>query len=233
MFELLEFLCFIILPYITVVVCVSFTLHRYFTNPFSFSSLSSQFLENKKLFLGSILWHVGIIVVLLGHLVAFLVPNQVKIFNSVPLRLYFFEGAGLILGLSALVGFILLCQRRLVLRRIKVVTSKMDFIVILILLFQLITGVYIAVFLRWGSSWSLITAVPYIRSLFILQPKMNLIVDLPLIFKLHMINAFIIVGIFPFTRLVHLLSLPFAYLYRPYQIVIWNIKKRKINLKYN
>lgn len=214
-----------ILPYIVMTSAVLGTLQRYLFNRFSFSSLSSQFLESRKLFLGTILWHFGILVVLLGHLVAFLIPQTILAFNSAPLRLYILEGTALIFAFSAFIGLILLIERRLTQDRVRVVTSVMDYVILSLLLIQVATGIYIAIFHRWGSSWYVLTAVPYLRSLWTFQPQTQYVVDLPRAVQLHMITAFLIIGIFPFTRLVHMLAVPFGYLTRPYLLVIFNRKK--------
>ena len=75
-----------ILPYVVLSIAIIGTTQRYITDQFSISSLSSQFLENKKLFLGTILWHFGILVVLLGHLVAFMIPKTIQ--QRTPKTLY-------------------------------------------------------------------------------------------------------------------------------------------------
>ncbi|NGX43744.1 MAG: Nitrate reductase-like protein NarX [Chlamydiae bacterium] len=214
-----------ILPYVVLSIAIIGTTQRYITDQFSISSLSSQFLENRKLFLGTILWHFGILVVLLGHLVAFMIPKTILAFNSVPLRLYILEGTALIFALSAFFGLILFIERRLTQDRIRVVTSPMDYVLFTLLFIQVATGLYIAIFHRWGSSWYALTAVPYLRSIWVLNPQIQYVVDLPLMVQAHMINAFLLIGIFPFTRLPHMLVIPFGYLVRPYQIVIFNRKK--------
>ncbi len=48
---------------------------------------------------------------------------------------------------------------------------------------------------------------------------------MPHMVKLHIINAFVIVGFFPFTRLVHILVIPNPYLWRKPQVVRWYGKK--------
>jgi nitrate reductase gamma subunit len=192
---------------------------------FSISSLSSQFLESRRLFWGSVPWHYGIIVVLLGHLVAFLIPRSVLAWNGVPWRLYVLEGTALVFGLMTLVGLVLLILRRATDRRLQAVTSAMDVVLLLVLLVQVVAGVWTAIAFRWGSSWYAAAAVPYLRSLFVLQPDVSLVSNLPPVVKIHILGAFAFVALIPFTRLIHFLVLPVSYLWRPYQVVIWNRKK--------
>src|SRR3989339_1662231 len=93
---------YIIFPYTALILAIIISIMRYARRGFSYSSLSSQFLENKKLFYGSVPWHYGIIAVLTGHLIGFLIPDGIVAFNSVPLRLYFMELSGFALALFAL-----------------------------------------------------------------------------------------------------------------------------------
>ncbi|MBI4302798.1 MAG: respiratory nitrate reductase subunit gamma [Chloroflexi bacterium] len=218
---MLESFLFGVFPYITVVLMVVGLAWRYLTNQFSYSSVSSQFLENRQLFWGSVPWHYGIIAILLGHLVGILFPAGVKAFNGVPVRLYILEGTGLALSILLLIGLVILILRRGIAQNVRKMTSPMDVVLLGVLLAQVVTGILTAVFYRWGSAWFVQTATPYFWSLFTLSPKIEYMTSLPLLSKLHVINAFVLVGLFPFSRLVHMLSVPFAYLWRPYQVVMW------------
>ena len=208
-------------PYVAVATLVVVTIYRYFSNRFSFSSLSSQFLEERKLFWGSIPWHYGIIIILLGHLIGFLIPRQVTAFNGVPIRLFILEATALTFGILTLFGLISLVYRRTANTRIRAVTSRMDVVILIMLLAQVATGLYVALFDRWGSAWYVSTAVPYLWSLVKFNPETELLTSLPLMVKLHVINAFAILAVYPFTRLVHITTFPLTYIWRPYQVVIW------------
>ena len=225
---MLDNLFFIIFPYAAFTLAIVVTLQRYFKRGFSYSSLSSQFLESDELFYGSVPWHIGIMIVLAGHVVGFAIPRQVLWFNSVPARLFLLEATALLFGLLALVGVVNLIARRITSARIRAVTSVMDIVVLVVLLVQVVLGVYVAIFYRWGSSWYATSAVPYLRSLFILQPDLTMIAPLPMAVKMHMLNAYVFLAILPFSRLVHMLVVPIHYLWRPYQLVIWNGDRRKL-----
>ena len=219
---MLETFLFGVFPYVAAAVVVVGLIWRYRTNQFSYSSVSSQFLENKQLFWGSVPWHYGIILVLLGHLTGVLLPNTVKAINGVPVRLYVIEGTALALSLTLLVGLVVLIWRRAVSPSVRVATTLMDAVLLVVLLFQVVTGILTAISYRWGSAWFVQTATPYFWSLFTLSPNVEYMTALPLISKLHAINFFVLVALFPFSRLVHMLSVPLAYLWRPYQIVMWH-----------
>ena len=219
---MLETFLFGVFPYVALAIMIVGLIWRYRTNQFSYSSVSSQFLENRQLFWGSVPWHYGIILVLLAHLVGVVFPDGVKAVNGAPVRLYILEGTALALSLSLLVGLIVLMLRRVIAPNVRVTTSVIDVVLLVVLLAQVVTGILTAVFYRWGSAWFIQTATPYFWSLFTLSPKVEYMTALPLLSKLHAINAFILVALFPYTRLVHMLSVPLAYLWRPYQIVMWH-----------
>ncbi|MDP6796596.1 MAG: respiratory nitrate reductase subunit gamma [Candidatus Krumholzibacteria bacterium] len=220
-FQYLDYLFLAILPYVALVLFFLVSVSRYRGHPFSYSSLSSQFLENRKHFWGLVPFHYGIIVVLLGHLLAFMIPRSILAWNAVPLRLYVLEVTGLSCGFLALFGFTWSLYRRVSSSRIKVVTSPGDWIMNLLLLFQLASGVYIAVLHSWGSSWFAAAVSPYLQSIFLLRPEIALVSAMPLMVKLHIISAFLIILVFPFTRLVHALVAPLVYLARRNQVVRW------------
>jgi len=224
----LDMLLYGVFPYVCIVVAIVATVYRYTWDKFSYSSLSSQFLESRQLFWGSITWHYGILGVLTAHLVGFLIPQSILWWNMEPIRLYILETTGFILGLMALGGLIVLVMRRFTNTRIRAVTSPMDATLLLVLLIQVVSGVWTAMFFRWGSSWYSAFAVPYLWSILELRPDITLVNNLPTMVQLHILNAFVIILLLPFTRLVHFLSIPIGYIWRPHQVVRWNRRKRVV-----
>ncbi|MCH7962881.1 MAG: respiratory nitrate reductase subunit gamma [Bacteroidetes bacterium] len=226
--DLLNNFLFIALPYIALTVFLIGTIYRYKGTKFKFSSLSSQFLEGKKLFWGSVPFHYGIMVLFFGHLTAFLLPDVILSWNSSPLRLMILEVSAFIFGISALVGMFSLLIRRKTNPRIEIITSKMDLLIELMLLIQIFFGLWVAYEYRWGSSWFASVMSPYLTSIFTLNPQIDAVSRMPWVIKIHVSLAFTIVLLIPFTRLVHLLVFPLSYLWRPYQKVIWNWNRKKI-----
>jgi nitrate reductase gamma subunit len=212
-----------VLPYVALALFFIGTIARYRDRyaRFAFSSLSSQFLENRQHFWGLVPFHYGIIVVLLGHLVAFLVPRQVLLWNSQPLRLYILEVSALAFGILTVVGLAAAIVRRMSVTALLRVTNKRDWVVLLLLFVQAITGVAVALTYRWGSSWYAATAAPYLWSLFAFTPDVTVMGVMPWLVKLHVINAWLLVGFAPFSRLVHVLVAPLPYLWRRPQVVRW------------
>lgn len=222
-------LLFAVLPYAALAVFLVGSIYRYKNRGFSVSSISSQFLEGKKLFWGSQPFHWGLFILFFGHLIAFLFPRAVLAWNGQPVRLLILEISSFAFGLTALLGLILLINRRLTNRRVQIVTSKMDLVVYAVLLTQIISGLLVAYHSRWGSSWFAAFLTPYLRSIFVFDPQIDAIASVTsLSLKVHVISAFSLIGIIPFTRFVHFLVYPVDYLWRSYQQVIWNWSRKHI-----
>ncbi|MFA7421595.1 MAG: respiratory nitrate reductase subunit gamma [Melioribacteraceae bacterium] len=219
---------FIGLPYVALIVFLIGSIYRYKSRKFTYSSLSSQFFETRKLYWGSLPFHWGIVFLFFGHLTAFTFPGSVLLWNQVPIRLVILEITAFVFGIMTLVGLANLFYRRLKNPRVRKVTNYMDIILEVLLLTQVFLGLWVAYGYRWGSSWFSIVLTPYLRSLFILEPQVDAVFILPLVIQLHIIFAFLIIMIIPFTRLVHFLVFPLSYLWRPYQKVIWNWDRKKI-----
>jgi nitrate reductase gamma subunit len=214
-------LLFGIFPYIALTLVVAVTAYRMVYRPFSVSAQSSQLLEQKRLFFGSVAMHWGLVIVLLGHLVALLLPKGLLLWNAVPVRLYLLEITGLALGIWALFGTYLLLARRISVARVRSASTPMDYLVLVVILISALTGVLTAVLYRYGSFWFPAVMTPYLWSILTLQPRPELIRDLPFWTQLHVFNFWLFLAVFPFSRLVHVITVPLGYALRPWQIVIW------------
>ena len=224
-----DFILFGVLPYVSMAVFLIVTIQRYRLKGFSYSSLSSQFLENQHHFWGSVPFHYGILVVLSGHVLGFLMPKVILSWNAAPLRLVILEVTGIAFAVLTLVGLTNIVVRRMTHRLARRVTSRGDWIIYTLLLIQVITGIGVAVFNGWGSSWFATSLAPWLWSLLKLAPEVAYVSPLPLLVKLHIINAFLLIGFFPFTRLVHILVVPNPYLWRRTQVVIWNWDRSRMH----
>jgi nitrate reductase gamma subunit len=173
-------------------------------------------------------FHYGILVILAGHLVAFIIPEQLLAWNNVPWKLYVLEISALIFAIMTLTGLVNLMLRRRSFSKIKKVTTNIDWILFILLAIQILLGIYIAIIHRWGSSWFAISIAPYLWSVIKFNPDISYITGMPLMVKLHIVNAFLIIGFFPFTRLVHILVIPNPYLWRKTQVVRWYRDRRML-----
>ena len=218
-------------PYVAIALFFVVSIARYRTQAFGVSSISSQFLESGRLFWGSVPFHLGIIFLFVGHLVGFLFPRSLIAWNGSPVRLLIIEVASLVAALLFLVGLGVLILRRFSTSRLRPVTTPLDWIVYGLLLFQVATGLGVALGYRWGSAWYVLVAVPYLRSLVAFDPQVALIATVPWMVKLHIIGAFTLIAVFAFSRLIHVLVAPFPYLWRRPQVVIWNRERRRAELE--
>ena len=212
---------FVALPYVSLFTFLLMTIYRYRMQSFSYSSLSSQFLENKHHFWAVVPFHYGILVVTAGHLLAFLVPRSILAWNSHPLRLYVLEVSALAFGMLTLIGLVAIVVRRFSNSKVRFVTTVTDWVLFVMLFLQTASGVSLALFFPWGSSWFASNLSPYLWSIFMLNPDISYVSALPNLAKFHIVLAFVTIGFFPFTRLVHILVIPNPYLWRKPQVVRW------------
>jgi nitrate reductase gamma subunit len=212
---------FVGLPYIAIAACIVGTIYRLRSESFTQSALSSQFLESKQLVWGSLPWHIGIGLIVLAHLAALLFPGVWRALMHNQTILYATETAGVALAVLAIMGLTVLIIRRVTSSRIQAVTSAMDLVILTLLFFQIVLGLLTALLYRWGALWSTASAVPYVWSLLTLQPDAAYVAAMPPVIKGHILLAWLIVLLIPFSRLVHMFALPLDYLFRAPQKVVW------------
>lgn len=213
---------FVVLPYVALLLAFGAGAYRFYVRPFTSSSLSSQLLEGRKLYWGSVPWHWGITLILLAHLGAGLFPRLAEAILGDRVRLLVLECAGIGLSMLALMGLIILIVRRLGYASLpRAVTSNMDGLVLTLLFIQVASGLAVAVFNRWGGLWYPHTAVPWFWSLVSLHPDSSSVASLPALVQFHFVVGFLVILIFPFSRLVHIVKFPLQYLWRSYERVVW------------
>lgn len=213
---------FIGLPYLSLAVCLFGCLWRWRFSRYTVSSLSSQFLEDRQLLWGSAPWHIGLSIILLGHLVAIVFPKIWASLLTIPGALMFVETVAIACSLLCVAGLSVLIVRRLTSARVQVVTTATDLVTTGLLLVQVVLGLLSAILYRFGATWSTGTITPYLWSLLTLHPDTSYVADFPTLFKLHLIGAWLLILLLPFSRLVHVLALPLGYLFRAPQLVLWN-----------
>ena len=216
---------FVVLPYIALALFLFVTPYRYFSNRLTWSAYSTQFLEQKNLYWGSNPWHYGIIPVLIAHLLSVVAPGPMRAILGNQRTLILLEDIGQGFALLALFGCLVLLIRRLRAPILRPVTSAGDWALLVLLIIEVATGVYMGIFIRGGPLWYLYTAVPYFHSLLVFNPQIEYMADFPLVFKLHAAGAFLIVAILPFTKLVHLLFFPIDFLKDPPILYRWRSSK--------
>lgn len=213
-----------IFPYVALSVLVIGSIARYERDPFTWKSSSSQLLRRKQLVMGSILFHVGVLIVFFGHLVGLLTP--IEVFDALGIS----HGAKQILaivvggvaGVMALVGGFMLLHRRLANPRVRANSTFADTGILALLVAQLVLGVgTIFVSLNHLDGHEMTKFMSWAQGVFTLSAgAADHIREVHPIFKAHLFLGLTIFLLFPFTRLVHMLSAPVRYIWRPgYQVV--------------
>ncbi|KXG43857.1 respiratory nitrate reductase subunit gamma [Tepidibacillus decaturensis] len=208
----------VIFPYLTLTIFVVGHIYRYNTDQFGWTAKSSEFMEKKSLKWGSILFHLGILMVFGGHLVGLLVPKAWTKALGMTEEMYH-AGAifgGGFAGIITLAGIMILLFRRVNVKRVRMTSHISDILIAVLLFIEIAIGVYntLGFNLFVGGFDYRETLAPWLRGLLLFRPDPTLMVDVPLLFKLHTLFAFAIFGIWPFTRLVHVWSIPLEYLKR-------------------
>ncbi len=212
-----------IFPYIALTILAVGSIARYERDPFTWKTKSSQLLRRRQLMVGSVLFHVGVLVIFFGHLFGLLVPVEIyEALGVTPQAKALMAGiGGGIAGVIALIGGLMLAHRRLMDPRVRATSSFWDTAILLLLILQLILGlISVPVSLSKLAEGEVVLFMNWAFGIFTFDPKAaSYIEHVNIIFKLHIVLGLIIFILFPFTRLVHMLSAPVRYLWRPYQVV--------------
>jgi nitrate reductase gamma subunit len=217
MFDLNQIL-FGVYPYIALAVLVIGSVIRFDREPYSWRTGSSQLLRRRQLVTGSILFHLGILMIFGGHFVGLLTP--VVVWDTLGISHGFKQMIAIVLGGFAgaicLVGGLLLLHRRLFDARIRRNSSFGDTAILIVLMAQLSLGlVSILVSLEHRDGHEMVKFMNWAQGVLTFQPGVaNHIADVHWIFKAHIVLGLTIFLAFPFTRLVHMLSAPIWYLNR-------------------
>ncbi|MFW5438508.1 respiratory nitrate reductase subunit gamma [Paenibacillus apiarius] len=218
--NLLDQFLWVIFPYMCIVVFVVGHIFRYRNDQFNWTAKSSEFIEKKRLKLGSLMFHLGILPVIGGHIAGLGIPKSWMDAIGINDHMYHIGAVyiGSLFGFLTLGGMLLLTARRLTIKNVRKLSSASDIIVNLLLLFIVVMGMYSTVVTNvvepgfdYRSSISI-----WFRNLFILRPDAGLMTDVPLSFKIHILSGFSIFALWPFTRLVHVWSVPLNYIGRSY-----------------
>lgn len=218
MLSLWQQFLWVIFPYVAMAVFVAVHLYRYATNPYGWTSRSSEFLEKGWLRWGSQLFHWGVIFALLGHIGGLGVPMPWYEALGVSPELYHLSAIiiGGLAGLAALAGLVILLLRRSLTAPLRLTSSRLDFLALVLLLIVVGLGIgnTLGYNVLYGSYEYRVTIGPWLRGLFTLRPNPALMAGVPLSFQLHALAAFGLIGVWPFTRLVHVWSVPLEYVGR-------------------
>jgi nitrate reductase gamma subunit len=205
-------------PYVALAVLAIGSVLRFDREQYTWRTGSSQLLRRKQLVLGSVLFHVGILLIFVGHLVGLLTPiviwDALGVTHSAKQMLAIVAGG--VAGVICLAGGLLLLHRRLFDARIRATSSFGDTAILALLLAQLCLGLAtIPISLQHRDGAEMVKFMSWAQGIFTFQPgAANYVADAHWIFKAHLTLGLTIFLVFPFTRLVHMLSAPVWYLNR-------------------
>lgn len=210
-------------PYIAVVIFLLGSFFRYNYSPYTWRASSSQLLSSKGMRLGNNLFHVGIMLLLMGHIIGLLTPPKVyHFFMTAGQKQILAMVAGGIFGVICFVGMTILVWRRLFNPRVRATSSFSDILILLLLYAQLILGLMtIPVSAQHLDGSSMVALANWAQSIATFRSgAADYLINESLIFKAHIFLGLTLFVFFPFTRLVHIWSAPLGYLFRTgYQIV--------------
>ncbi|MBF1647527.1 MAG: respiratory nitrate reductase subunit gamma [Rothia dentocariosa] len=221
-----------VLPYVTILILIGGTIWRYRTDQFSWTTRSSQIYESKMLRLGSPLFHYGLAAVFMGHVGGLVVPKMLTdyVVDDHTYHIVALVG-GSAAALATIAGLALLLWRRRNNAQVFTATTANDKFMYFVLVAVILAGTAATLFSAINPSGGLppvnghevefnyrTSIAVWFRSIFYFHPEVALMVNMPLSFKIHIIAAMVLFIIWPFTRLVHALTMPLHYLFRPYTI---------------
>lgn len=210
----------VILPYVCLAVFVGGHVWRYRYDKFGWTTRSSQLYERRLLRIGSPLFHFGILLVILGHVVGLLVPESATRALGLSEHEYHLAASvlGTISGLMTVSGLAILIYRRRTTGPVFSATTRNDKVMYVILAVTILSGLANTVIGDAAANAHdyRLDVAPWFRSIFWFHPDTSLIAHAPIGFQLHAVSAFLLFAFWPFSRLVHVFSAPIGYLTRPY-----------------
>ncbi len=207
-------------PYLALATFVVGHIWRWRTDQFGWTTRTSEISEKRWLLWASPLFHVGLLLVLLGHAAGLLIPSAATTALGVPEQAYHLVAVvlGTASGAVLAVGIVLLLLRRFVLKtRLRLVTRRGDIVMYVLMALAVACGLWATVQLNvLGPGYDYRETISiWFRSVFTARPALDLMSAVPLPYQLHVVIAFGLIACWPFSRLVHVWSVPLGYLTRP------------------
>jgi nitrate reductase gamma subunit len=209
-------------PYICLSVFLVGSLVRFERGQYTWRSGSSQMLRARQLRWGSNLFHVGILFLLFGHFVGLLTPHFIyEHFISAGAKQMLAIVSGGIAGAACFVGLTLLLHRRLTDARIRKTSTPMDIAILLVLWVQLVLGLFTLPYsLQHADGSVMLVLSEWAQRIVTFRGgAAELVADLAWPYRLHLVLGVTVFLLFPFSRLVHIWSVPVGYVFRSYQVV--------------
>ncbi|MCU5782451.1 respiratory nitrate reductase 1 subunit gamma [Alcanivorax balearicus MACL04] len=218
----LHILLFGIYPYVAVSVFLVGSLIRFDHGQYTWKTGSSQMLSSRHMRLASNCFHIGILVIFFGHLVGLLTPHWAYAWIiSAGAKQIMAILVGGIAGVLCFIGGVMLLWRRLFNPRVRASSSAMDTFIIALLVVQVTLGLAtIGPALGHLDGGLMLQLAHWAQAIAFFQGGAAAYLEgVGWIYKVHIFIGLTIFLVFPFSRLVHVWSLPLGYLFRRYQIV--------------
>jgi nitrate reductase gamma subunit len=201
------------LPYLAIAIFVVGHVWRFRREQLTWTARSTQILEQRLLLWGSLLFHFGVLAVIGGHIIGILVPAGWTEAIGISDHAYHLIAliAGLPAGLAMTAGLAILLVRRGAVARVRVTTLRSDLVMYPVLALVTATGLAATISNAVNEHLYRETVSPWFRGIFAFNPDASLISSAPLVFRIHAVAAFVLLALWPFTRLVHAWSVPIAY----------------------
>lgn len=211
----------VVLPYIVLTIFIGGHIYRYNHDQFGWTTKSSQLLEKKLLRVGSNLFHWGIIFVFGGHVMGLLIP--IGVYEAMGVNEHQYHTIALLggipAGIAATIGILILTNRRMNVKRIFRASTKGDWVSLFFLIIVILSGMSATLLNIDSHGFDYRTTIgPWLRGVLMFQANASYLTTVPIWFKIHMIGAMGLFAAWPFTRLVHVFSVPLRYLSRSYVI---------------
>lgn len=216
-------LVFGVYPYVALAICLLGSWARFDLSQYTWKAGSSQMLSGRGMRVASNCFHIGVLFVLAGHFVGLLTPASVyhSVISTEHKQLLAMVSGGFF-GLVCLFGLVMLIHRRLTDARVRATSSTSDILILMVLLAQLVLGLLTIVASTSHMDGSvMVRLADWAQNTVLLRPvaAAAAIAPVSLVYKLHVFLGLTLFVLFPFTRLVHIVSAPIWYLGRRYQIV--------------
>lgn len=216
---------YVVLPYVALAIGISGLFWRRRTDSFGWTARSTELLESRILRFASVIFHLGVLMAIGGHIMGILVPESWTEAVGVSDEMYHVVAVvgGMSAGIAVIIGFVALMYRRFANPRVRVTTTDMDLVIFGLLALGIVTGMAATIINIPDTVNYRESVAPYFRGIFTLQPDPSLMTEegVATIFQVHVIAVWFLYAAWPFSRLVHAFTVPINYprrspiVYRP------------------
>lgn len=214
---------YVVLPYVALAIGITGLIWRRKTDQFGWTARSTELLENRILRIASVVFHLGVLAAIGGHVLGILIPQSWTAAVGIDDHMYHLlaVAGGVSAGIAVVVGFIALMYRRFTVARVKVTTTDMDLLIFALLGIGIATGMLATLINIPDTTNYRESVAPYFRQIFIFKPDASLMTGISWIFQVHVIAVWFLYAAWPFSRLVHAFTVPINYprrspiIYRP------------------